>query len=308
MNVAYLETVRLLVQVAPIVFADDGFALKGGTAINLFLRDLPRLSVDLDLVLLDHSLDRPAALAVISATIRNAANRLERAGFEVYVPPAAGHAEEARLLVRRGGREVKVEINQVMRGCLYPVQRARLTDSARRELRADCTLPLLASAEIYGSKLVAAMDRQHPRDLFDVYTLLLNGGISIEMRRAFVAYLACHNRPVHEVLFPKARNIEFDYERTFAGMTAREVPLDDLLATRAELMRDLPASLNPDERAFLRSLVRAEPECSRFGIEHLADLPAMRWKVENLRRLREKDRHKFELQAQMLDERLGALA
>jgi predicted nucleotidyltransferase component of viral defense system len=55
MNQIYLDTVRLLTQVAPIAFADGVFALKGGTAINLFVRDMPRLSVDLDLVFPDYT-------------------------------------------------------------------------------------------------------------------------------------------------------------------------------------------------------------------------------------------------------------
>ena len=55
MNQVYLDTARLLTQVAPLVFADNIFALKGGTAINLFVRDMPQLSVDLDLVFADHN-------------------------------------------------------------------------------------------------------------------------------------------------------------------------------------------------------------------------------------------------------------
>jgi predicted nucleotidyltransferase component of viral defense system len=54
MNQIYLDTAKLLTQVAPMVFADGVFALKGGTAINLFARDMPRLSVDLDLVFPDY--------------------------------------------------------------------------------------------------------------------------------------------------------------------------------------------------------------------------------------------------------------
>ena len=58
MNRVYLDTARLLTQVAPVVFVDDRLALKGGTAINLFIRDMPRLSVDLDLVFTDHTVGR----------------------------------------------------------------------------------------------------------------------------------------------------------------------------------------------------------------------------------------------------------
>jgi Nucleotidyl transferase AbiEii toxin, Type IV TA system len=81
-NQIYLDTTRLMIQVAPLVFADNVFALKGGTAINLFVRDMPRLSVDLDLVFVDHRLDRGEALARINEVIRNSVDRLKKRGFQ----------------------------------------------------------------------------------------------------------------------------------------------------------------------------------------------------------------------------------
>lgn len=80
MNRIYLETARLLTQVAPLVFADETFALKGGTAINLFARDMPRLSVDLDLVFPDHTVPREPALARIGEALRQAETRLNARG------------------------------------------------------------------------------------------------------------------------------------------------------------------------------------------------------------------------------------
>ena len=79
MNQIYLDTARLLIQVAPVVLDSGVFALKGGTAINLFLRDMPRLSVDLDLVFPDYSLSRDQALAQINDVIRNSAEQIGRA-------------------------------------------------------------------------------------------------------------------------------------------------------------------------------------------------------------------------------------
>jgi len=72
---------------------------------------------------------------------------------------------------------------------------------------------------MYGGKLVAAMDRQHPRDLFDVLQLFAHEGITAGIRRAFVIYLSSHNRPVHEVLFPSLRDVRGEYEQNFKGMT-----------------------------------------------------------------------------------------
>jgi len=128
MNQTYLDTARLLTQVAPLVFVDDTFALKGGTAINLFVRDMPRLSVDLDLVFLDHTLPRDEALARINEAIRQAAERLKKRGFHTHAPAAA--AGETKLLVRRGSIQVKVEVNFVMRGTVQPVRSASLTPMA----------------------------------------------------------------------------------------------------------------------------------------------------------------------------------
>lgn len=88
MNQIYLDTARLLTQVTPLVFSDDTFALKGGTAINLFIRDMPRLSVDLDLVFPDHTLSREDALARINDAIRQTAERLNKRGFQPHIPPA----------------------------------------------------------------------------------------------------------------------------------------------------------------------------------------------------------------------------
>ncbi|MEI7970834.1 MAG: nucleotidyl transferase AbiEii/AbiGii toxin family protein [Betaproteobacteria bacterium] len=284
MTPVYLDTARMLTQVAPLVFFGDTFALKGGTAINLFFRDMPRLSVDLDLVFVDPSLPRDEALAKIGQALRDAAERLIRRGFQVHFPASAG--VEAKLLVRRGRIEVKVEVNVVMRGTVMPVGRASLRPAARDALMADVEIPVVSLDDVYAGKLVAALDRQHPRDLFDVMQLYAHEGITPGIRRAFVVYLACHNRPVHEVLYASPRDIRHDYERNFAGMTAEPIPLEALLQTRDRMMSDLQSGLGATERRFLLGLVGGEPMLEGLGIPHLEALPAIRWKQRNLEELR----------------------
>jgi hypothetical protein len=301
MNRVYLDTARLLTQVAPAVFAGRRFALKGGTAINLFKRDMPRLSVDLDLVFIDHRTEREAALAIIEQDLRSAAALLGKRGFQTR---AAADTSETKLLVERDGIQVKVEVNYVMRGTLHPVRQASLAARARETLMADLELPVVSLEDLYGGKLVAAMDRQHPRDLFDVMQLYLNEGITPGIRRAFVAYLACHNRPIHEVLFPSLRDISLDYRNTFQGMTAEPVALDALLHARGRMIADLQAGLDSDERSFLLSLARNETDFALLGIEHLGQLPGMRWKVLNLDQLARANPKKLKAQAQELEELL----
>lgn len=303
MNPVYLDTARLLTQIAPLVFVDDTFALKGGTAINLFIRDMPRLSVDLDLVFPDPAPPREEALARIHEAIRQAALRMKRQGFQVHAPAAA--AGETKLLVRRGRVEVKIEANFVMRGTVQPVRRASLTAAARDALMADLDIPLVSLEDVYGGKLVAALDRQHPRDLFDVMQLFAHEGITSGIRRAFVVYLASSNRPVHEVLFPTLRDIRHDYEFNFQGMTVEPVSLDALLAARERMVREIQQGLDDKERRFLLSLVAGTPEWSLLGIAHLEQLPGIRWKLHNLKQLQRTDAQRFAEQTEVLSARFA---
>lgn len=304
MNQIYLDTARLLTQVAPLVITDGTFALKGGTAINLFIRDMPRLSVDLDLVFPDYSLPRDQTLARIGDAIRHAVERLQARGYQTHTI-ASADAGETKLLVRRDGIEVKIEVNFVMRGTVYPVRTAALTPTARDVLLADLEIPVVSLEDVFGGKLVAAMDRQHPRDLFDVMQLFAHEGITANIRRAFVVYLASHNRPVHEVLFPTLRDIGQEYERNFIGMTTEPVELAALLTTRERMVQELQSGLDAQERRFLRSLVANKPEWSLLGIAHLDQLPGIRWKLHNLGQLELKNPKKFAEQAEALAKRLG---
>lgn len=292
MNQTYLDSARLLTRVAPLVLVDDTFALKGGTAINLFIRDMPRLSVDLDLVFPDYTLPRDEALKRINEAIRQSVARLRKQGFQTHVP-ASADAGETKLLARRGAIEVKVEVNFVMRGTVHPARRASMTQKARDTLQADLEIPVVSIEDMYGGKLVAAMDRQHPRDLFDIMELFAHEGITAGIRRAFVVYLASHNRPVHEVLFPSLRDIRQEFEHNFAGMTAEPVELDALVAARERMVRELQQGLTADERRFLLSLVAAEPAWDLLGVPHLEQLPGLRWKLQNLDRLRKTNARKF---------------
>jgi predicted nucleotidyltransferase component of viral defense system len=307
MNAIYLATARLLTEIAPVVFESGIFALKGGTAINLFLREMPRLSVDLDLVFTDHRLPRAEALGAINEALRVARDQLAKRRLKVQAVSAADMGE-TKLLVQRDDLSVKIEVNTVIRGTVHPTKTMALTAAASDALMADLELPLLSPEDIYGGKLVAAMDRQHPRDLFDVMELFAHGGITPEIRRAFVVYLASHNRTLHEVLFPTPKDIRLAYEGSFAGMTTEPVTMEALLETRDRLFQELPAALDANEREFLRTLLRVEPDWSLLGIAHLKELPAIRWRLQNLEKLARTNPDRLRALADALAQRLGGLA
>jgi predicted nucleotidyltransferase component of viral defense system len=304
MNAHYLEVARLMARIARNVFADGVFALKGGTAINLFVRDLPRLSVDLDLVFVDHTLPRDQALSAIGTALQAIAERLKKLGLDVP-GKKTGAAGDSYLNVRSRDLQVVVEVNEIMRGTLLPAQIRPLQPKAREILGVDLELPVLAESEVYAGKLVAAMDRQHPRDLFDVHHLFAAGGITPEMRRCFVAYLASHNRPVHEILAPILKDISTTFEGGFDGMARDPVELKTLLAARERLISELPKSLSSTERQFLLSLAAAEPDWKLLGFPNLGEMPGPRWKLQNLQTLAKKNPVKFRSQQSKVTELLG---
>lgn len=306
MNQAYIDTVRLLLAVAPQVFASGRLALKGGTALNLFLHDMPRLSVDIDAVFLDHSLPRDEAIATIGDELARVKEVLESMNLAVAMP-ANQDGEEVKLVVSDAGSQVKVEVNQVFRGVVLPSEKRELVAAAQDLFTTSIALPVLAAPELYGSKLVAAFDRQHPRDWFDVLHLLRRDGLTADVVACFVAYLVGHNRPVHEVLFPTVKPMQPVYDAEFIGMTSEGIALTELEKTRRDMLAALPSLLSAAQREFLLSLVRAEPRWELMPFQQLRYLPAVRWKLQNLDKLKARNKRKFSEQHDQLLARFQAL-
>ncbi len=303
MDKQYVDTVRLLLETAPVIFQSSDFALKGGTAINLFVRDMPRLSVDLDVVFTNRSLGREEALSEISRKLQDCVDQLQLVGIKAE-PIRTRSGDEVKILAQRANNLVKIEVNFVFRGTVLPAAPRRLSNLARDLFTTDLVLPALDEAELYGSKLVAALDRQHPRDFFDVLGLFQHEGLTPMIVECFVCYLAGHNRPIHEVLFSRDIDLAISYDNEFLGMTKEEVALSDLIAARARLRTELPSSLTNSHKHFLLSLAAGKPDWSLMSCPHLQEMPAIRWKVENLAKLKRINPEKFLLQSEELMKRL----
>ena len=299
MDKAYADTVRLLLAITPDVFANDIFALKGGTAINLFVRDMPRLSVDIDVVYTPWQHTREQAMAAIAAELDAIAGRVAKLGLSTRTI-ASKDLSDTKLLVENEASQVKVEVNVVFRGTVLPTERRMLTGQTAQMFSAELEVPVLATDELYGSKLVAAMDRQHPRDLFDVWQMFESGGLTDAAVECFVTYLAGHNRPIHEVLFGNEKEIANEYSNSFVGMTIKTVGIDALLKTRARLRTELPQRMTDKQRRFLTGLARAQPQWDLLQCPHAAELPALRWKLVNLQSFAQRRPADFAKQADLL--------
>lgn len=281
----YRQQVALLIRTLPFVAEEPDFALKGGTAINLFVRDMPRLSVDIDLTYLPVH-DRKASLAAIDAAMKRIAASIERGILDAGVMPSLLRPEGivTKLLVRGGGTQIKIEVTPVLRGCVYEPALATVSPTVE-EAYGFAEMKMISFADLYAGKIVAALDRQHPRDLFDVRDLLANEGVSDELRRAFIVYTLSHDRPIAEVLAPTRKPLADEFRRGFEGMTNDPVTLAELEAAREALIATMVGNMPDDHRRFLVSFKRGAPDWALLGIPAAEDLPAVRWKQQNLDKL-----------------------
>lgn len=292
----YFEQVRLLSRYLPALSAAECFALKGGTAINLFVRDMPRLSVDIDLAYLPLA-TRDAALAEIRARLAETAERARRLipGLQVR---DAGSEEAPRQLAVADGARIKIEPNPVLRGSVFPPEMRALAPAAEDMFELSIATRVLSRSDLYAGKLCAALDRQHPRDWFDVHLLLKDGEFDEPLRQAFVVYLASHPRPMAELLDPKPKPLRDVFDREFAGMARDAVAVEALESTQARVPKMLRDSLAENERRFLLSIKRGEPDWTLLPIPHLSELPALRWKLANIATLkRMAERHRSSVDA-----------
>jgi predicted nucleotidyltransferase component of viral defense system len=299
----YSAQVALLVRTIPEIAREDAFALKGGTAINLFVRDLPRLSVDIDLVYLPIAA-RPESLAAIhQGFARIAGNLRKRLGVKVTEQKSG---DGSKLVVRAGTAQNKVEVSPVLRGTVFDPE-VRSVRPTVEDRFGYAEMQVVALPDLYAGKIAAALDRQHPRDLFDILHLYENEGITDDLFKAFLIYLVSHNRPPHELLDPNLLDLDDLYAGEFQGMTLEPAPLTGLLDVRAKLIADIQRRAGEDaSAAFLRSFFAGEPDWSQVDLRIDASrLPAVQWKLQNLERLQAEQRDKFDDQLARLHEVLA---
>ena len=289
-NERYRRQVALLMQTIPAVAEEKDFALKGGTAINLFVRDMPRLSVDIDLTFLP-VMPRDESLTAIEAALVRIKKRIEESVADVRVfESRQNDGSLTRLIVQdKNKTQIKIEVTPVLRGCVFAPETRAVSEAVEDEF-GFAEIQVVSFADLYAGKIMAALDRQHPRDLFDIRDLLANEGISDELRQGFIVYLISHGRPIAEVLASGQKDIAAEYEKNFAGMTEIDVSLAELHAVRARLVEVLIGGMPQAHREFLVGFKKGEPDWEKLGLSGAADLPAVKFKQDNLNKLQSERR------------------
>lgn len=294
----YAQKVDLLLRLLPLVMEEKVFAVHGGTAINLFLKDLPRYSVDIDLTYIPLS-DRQTSLDDINMHLKAIAENAKKAFKGMHIVP---NFSTCKLLCEYRGKQVKIEVNQTKRGIIGgEVQTIPLSEKAQEEFSLFCEANVVPQTQLYGGKIAAALSRQHPRDLFDVKYMDIPLS---KCREGLIFCLLGSDRPIHESFAPRLIDQREAMDNQFAGMTDIPFTYEEFEETRNRLIADVNSLLTDADRRFLVSFEYGEPEWDGYEFAHFKDFPSVKWKLLNLQRLAEQNPEKLKVEAEKLKELL----
>lgn len=294
----YKKQVALLLSVLPEVAKEKSLALHGGTAINLFIREMPRLSVDIDLTYIPIE-NREESLVSIGKALSEIKKRIEKVILNVRV---TDRIDRGKLQISKTGVDIKIEVNVVSRGTLGDPVEMPLCLKAQDEFEAFCAVWIVPLEQLYGGKICAALDRQHPRDLFDVKYLLENEGFSQKIKKGFFLCLLSSDRPIHEIISPNLQDQRLTLENHFAGMSIEDFSYEEFESVRNQLIKTIHKSLTKEDKQFLLSVKNLDPDWSLYDFERF---PAVMWKLQNLQKLKDNNPEKHQEQYELLKETLG---
>lgn len=284
MNKRYCDQVELLLLVLPVLNEIKDFALKGGTSINLFFRDMPRLSVDIDLALI-RILDRDSSIQIIDSSLKLFSERVKQINPSLKITPKILSDGFVRtLFINNSQAQIKVEVNDIIRGAVYPCETKELCSKAQDKFERFVEVKNYSFYDLFAGKICAALDRQHPRDLFDVNLLLREDGFDDKLRKAFIVYLISHNRPISELINPNRLDITEQFKKNFEGMTSEPITINELEEARENII-DLTQKLKEQEKEFLISFKSGKPMWHLLGLNDIDKLPAVQWKLLNISKM-----------------------
>ena len=290
MKDTYKNQVTLLIDILLEIAKEDNLALHGGTAINLFHLNMPRLSVDIDLTFIPFSDNRDADLNKIRQSLESAKNRLKNTFPNIRFEDEKRAEEELKILCLKDNAIVKVEVNQINRGLIAEPCTKNLCSHAEEEFDRFCEIKTVSVGQLWGGKLNAALERQHPRDIFDVKNMLQKIGFTEEIKQGFLFFLLCGKRPIDEILNPNFTNQRVIFDSQFLGMTNEEFTYEEFEKIRKELVLLIQKTLTDSEKEFLLSFASGNPNWKNFDY---SKYPAIKWKQLNINKLEQNNPIKF---------------
>ena len=266
MNDVYRRQVALLIRVMPLVFKIKDFAVHGGTAINLFHRNLPRYSVDIDITYIPIK-DWDASIKVINSHLSALKASIEKAVPGIHVI----HKTDVRkLLCTKDGTTIKIEVNGIKRGILGDTEKMQLCEKAKAEFGMSCFANIVSWSRGITS---------------DDFGAVKNG---------FMLCLLGSDKPIIESLNPNPIDQQEALDNQFEGMTDEPFNYDDYQTARLNLLEVVNQGLTDDDKAFLISFEDGNPDWSKCCAGDLSYYPSVRWKLQNIAKLKSSNPTKHE--------------
>src|SRR5574344_1063827 len=213
---------------------------------------------------------------------------LNERGFKSFIRGE----NEKKIICNDNFSTVKIEPNYTLRGCINTPQILSVCEKAE-ELFGYAELPILSKQEVYGGKICAALDRQHPRDLFDIFQLIENNELNSEIIKGFVVMLLSANRPINEIINPNILDKKITFDTEFNGMSDIDFTYNQHLETLDYLINNVQTKLQRDYKEILLNFVNLNLDLSDIGIPNIEKLSAIQWKLQNLTKLKNKNLDKF---------------
>ena len=297
----YSNQVDLLLSILGNFVEHPEIALKGGTAINLFLLNMPRLSVDIDLTFLP-ILPREESLRSITNVFEQAQEKiLKRRDIRAEIKCTKDGVPK-QMLIRRNETTVKVEINLILRGAVYEPSILPISKNTLDQYGKEMSVRCLSFEDLYAGKFCAALDRQHPRDLFDIYYFNKKYELTERLKNAFIVYLLSSNRPVHEIIRPSLLNQKEVFLKEFDSMADEKITYKMLEDVRSNFIDTINNSLSENDKKFILSFEQGQPNWHLFPLDKIQEFPAIKWKLHNISQM---DASKRSNSVEQLSKKLG---
>ncbi|MCX2681874.1 nucleotidyl transferase AbiEii/AbiGii toxin family protein [Galbibacter sp. EGI 63066] len=196
----------------------------------------------------------------------------------------------SKLLISTPKAQIKLEVNQANRGVINGTKEMTLCEKAQDEFAAFSAIDVVSLSQLYGGKICAALDRQHPRDLFDIKYLMENEGFTNEIKKGFLLCLLGGNRPLHEMLNPNLTDQRHAMENHFDGMSYVPFSYEDFEEARTQLITAVKECLTKKDKDFLLGFKSLTPDWDIYDFEKF---PAVQWKLQNLIKLKNSNPSKY---------------
>ena len=288
MNDIYKRQVALLIRIMPSVYRIKDFAVHGGTAINLFHKNMPRYSVDIDLTYIPIQ-DREESLKAINNHLATLKGYIERSIPGIKVVPKF---DVCKLQCTLNGATVKIEVNGTKRGIIGNVEDKMLCEKAKQEFSMTCKARTVSYSQLYGGKIAAALSRQHPRDLFDCKYMELPTFDTV--KDGLMLCLLGSDKPIIESLQPHRIDQSEALEKQFKGMSDVDFNYTDYEEARANLITQVNAALTDTDKNFILSFEDGNPDWSICSAGDLSSYPSVKWKLQNIEKLKKSNPQKHQ--------------